>query len=143
MSQRSYLLKRRRNRAASQHQISGEEMNEKKERAKRYYEKNKQKNFITNYFQINEGASTSGVNQGASTSIAFFTSPEFVTSAIFSTSPAFFRSATSTAFSDIPQRFDSEEHFRKQRWKYLDEQCTKYFTKHFLANGVRTCLQYL
>ncbi|GBN38258.1 hypothetical protein AVEN_274174-1 [Araneus ventricosus] len=71
MSQRSDLLKWRRNRAAAQRQISEEEKNEKKERAKRYYEKSKQKkNSITNYFQINEGASTSGVNQGASTSIA-------------------------------------------------------------------------
>ncbi|GBM47935.1 hypothetical protein AVEN_201886-1 [Araneus ventricosus] len=56
MSQRSDLLKRRRNRAAAQRQIIEEEKNEKKERAKPYYEKNKQKkNFITNYFQINEG----------------------------------------------------------------------------------------
>ncbi|GBN78476.1 hypothetical protein AVEN_250519-1 [Araneus ventricosus] len=44
MSQRSDLLKRRRNRVAAQRQISEEET---KERAKRYYEKNKQKkNFI-------------------------------------------------------------------------------------------------
>ncbi|GBN97729.1 hypothetical protein AVEN_154101-1 [Araneus ventricosus] len=79
MSQRSDLLKRKRNRAAARRQKSEEEKNEKrgrtkqlwkerakqlwKERAKRYYEKNKQKkNFITNYFQINEGASISGVN---------------------------------------------------------------------------------
>ncbi|GBN88498.1 hypothetical protein AVEN_80259-1, partial [Araneus ventricosus] len=43
MSQRSDLLKRRRNRAAAQRQIGEGEKNEKKERAKRYYEMNKQK----------------------------------------------------------------------------------------------------
>ncbi|GBO40745.1 hypothetical protein AVEN_122334-1 [Araneus ventricosus] len=60
MSQRSDLLKWRRNRAAAQRQISEEEKKERtkqlrKERAKRYYEKNKQKKkFIPNYFQIND-----------------------------------------------------------------------------------------
>ncbi|GBM76846.1 hypothetical protein AVEN_228304-1 [Araneus ventricosus] len=80
MSQQSDLLKRRRNRVAAQRQISEKKKSEKKERveqlrkerAKRYYEKNKQKkNFITNYFQMNEGASTSGVKQRALTSITF------------------------------------------------------------------------
>ncbi|GBO29357.1 hypothetical protein AVEN_161153-1, partial [Araneus ventricosus] len=53
MSQRSDLLKWRRNRAAAQRQISEGEKKERakqlqKERTKRYYEKNNQKkNFIT------------------------------------------------------------------------------------------------
>ncbi|GBO32342.1 hypothetical protein AVEN_1613-1 [Araneus ventricosus] len=64
MRLRSDLLKWRRNRAAAQRQIREEEKNEKKDRAERYYEKNKQKkNCIENYFQINEGASTSGVSE--------------------------------------------------------------------------------
>ncbi|GBM38186.1 hypothetical protein AVEN_101500-1 [Araneus ventricosus] len=56
------MSQRRRNRSAAQRQISEKVKNEKKEpakqlrreRAERYYEKNKQKkNFITNYVLIN------------------------------------------------------------------------------------------